>query len=427
MNFIFGGAISRMRLVSNDFFVSGKMKDSRGTVEVDESNLINNDGMDESDMNGSSTLVISESALSINGDDSRDSCNQLSIDTGGPDIEAEALEALESVKPSIRIAKGLTKDSNENHAPMGILAAQLTSGLKRKQTSSNNGVLNSNSLGNNINGLVLPMVKKQRPNATENDQEILGLEKEIRALQWLARRKEREWDQVISLLKQKEERLMKAQRAKVMIQVEAEHLLTKYKSPATSINLNTSSVSSPAQPTSVMMSTSQLQPVIVPQQQVLILPSPTSMATSTPTSRQIQPKPATAATLAVKPLTSTPTSSVGGTNLRNNKLPSPVQQQKPSNGVSNELQDQKTLSAVRNLQKAASNATVTVTPSVNNPKEESKKNTPNCQGCGKKKSEFVCAGCSNRWYCSRECQVKSKVTFRHNQIHKTLSSLKSNY
>jgi len=44
---------------------------------------------------------------------------------------------------------------------MGILAAQLTSGLKRKQTSSNNGVLNSNSLGNNINGLVLPMVKKQ--------------------------------------------------------------------------------------------------------------------------------------------------------------------------------------------------------------------------------------------------------------------------
>ena len=45
-------------------------------------------------------------------------------------------------------------------------------------------------------------------------------------------------------------------------------------------------------------------------------------------------------------------------------------------------------------------------------KEESKKEgrkekvTPQCQGCAKKKSEFVCAGCSNRWYCSRECQVQ---------------------
>ena len=383
------------------------MKDRHNGVETEE---MDHDNMDEMDMNGSSTLVISESALSINGDgDDDESQHELSIDTEEPEEAAP-------IKPSIRVVKGLTRDNNDNQHPSvlgGILAAQLTAGTKRKSTG---GVV--------TNGL--SPVKKVRPSSADNDQEILSLEKEVRALQWLARRKEREWDQVISLMKQKEERLMKAQRAKVMIQVEAEHLLTKYKSPATSINLNTSSVSSPAQPTSVMMSTSQLQPVIVPQQQVLILPSPTSMATSTPTSRQIQPKPATAATLAVKPLTSTPTSSVGGTNLRNNKLPSPVQQQKPSNGVSNELQDQKTLSAIRNLQKAASNATVTVTTAVSNPKEESKKNTPNCQGCGKKKSEFVCAGCSNRWYCSRECQVNFKVTFR-DKIHKTLSSLKSNY
>jgi hypothetical protein len=33
--------------------------------------------------------------------------------------------------------------------------------------------------------------------------------------------------------------------------------------------------------------------------------------------------------------------------------------------------------------------------------------TPFCQGCKTKKSEFVCAGCSNRWYCSRECQVSN--------------------
>ena len=83
---------------------------------------------------------------------------------------------------------------------------------------------------------------------------IVSLEKEVRALQWLARRKERY--KVISLLKQKEERLVKAQRAKVLIQAEAEHLLSKYKQP--------SPVLAPAPAPSL--------PVVVPQQQVLLLP-----------------------------------------------------------------------------------------------------------------------------------------------------------
>lgn len=30
---------------------------------------------------------------------------------------------------------------------------------------------------------------------------------------------------------------------------------------------------------------------------------------------------------------------------------------------------------------------------------------PRCQGCKKHESRFVCAGCGNQWYCSRECQV----------------------
>ena len=45
----------------------------------------------------------------------------------------------------------------------------------------------------------------------------------------------------------------------------------------------------------------------------------------------------------------------------------------------------------------------------NNKEGKKEKVTPACQGCNKKKSEFVCAGCSNRWYCSRECQVNSKI------------------
>ncbi|CAH0692036.1 unnamed protein product [Spodoptera exigua] len=31
--------------------------------------------------------------------------------------------------------------------------------------------------------------------------------------------------------------------------------------------------------------------------------------------------------------------------------------------------------------------------------------TPLCQGCRRRDAQFVCAGCANQWYCSRDCQV----------------------
>jgi len=373
------------------------------------------DSHDMEDMN-TSTLVISESALSINGEDSRDSCNQLSIDTGETDQDLVQTAAI--AKPSIRIAKGLTtRDNNENHAPAamgGILAATLQAGIKRKQ--SNGGPLVSpmfsNGGGQAQAPLQGPVVKKQRPNAAENDQEIVGLEKEVRALQWLARRKEKEWDQVISLLKQKEEKLIKAQRARVLIQAEAEHLLSKHKPVTSAASHPPQPLASPAQ--MVLPGCATLAPVIVPQQQVLILPSSVTMSSplntvNTNTTRLIQPKPVT-----VKPVTSAPVVtnlatkavlSSASVNLRS-KSPGAAQKHQTNGALSHSEQspEQKITStaerAAKNLQKAASGAISA------SPKEEVKKSTPDCQGCGKKKSEFVCAGCSNRWYCSRECQVE---------------------
>ncbi|XP_018903388.2 uncharacterized protein [Bemisia tabaci] len=32
---------------------------------------------------------------------------------------------------------------------------------------------------------------------------------------------------------------------------------------------------------------------------------------------------------------------------------------------------------------------------------------PECQGCHQRSAQFVCAGCGNQWYCSRECQVEA--------------------
>ena len=139
------------------------MKD--GQVEQEDYEVDEMEEGEELDLNGGgSTLIISESALSINGDDSRESCDQLSIDTGA-DTEAEP------VRPSIRVAKGLIKENtSEGQQPNlgGILAAHLTgtAGTKRKQGSP------SLVAGNGVVGLPL---KKQRPNAHENELEIGSL------------------------------------------------------------------------------------------------------------------------------------------------------------------------------------------------------------------------------------------------------------
>ena len=55
-----------------------------------------------------------------------------------------------------------------------------------------------------------------RPSVSDAEADVKRLTEEVRALQWLARRKEQEWDQVVRLLKQKEEKLLVAERAKVV-------------------------------------------------------------------------------------------------------------------------------------------------------------------------------------------------------------------
>lgn len=37
---------------------------------------------------------------------------------------------------------------------------------------------------------------------------------------------------------------------------------------------------------------------------------------------------------------------------------------------------------------------------------------PQCQGCNQKSALFVCAGCGNQWYCSRDCQVDEVVVVK---------------
>ncbi|XP_059480597.1 uncharacterized protein LOC132199691 isoform X2 [Neocloeon triangulifer] len=42
-----------------------------------------------------------------------------------------------------------------------------------------------------------------------------------------------------------------------------------------------------------------------------------------------------------------------------------------------------------------------------NTEEMDEEDVPECQGCHRNQAQFVCAGCGNQWYCSRECQVSA--------------------
>jgi len=235
----------------------------------------------------------------------------LSIDTSEQDSVAP--------KPTIRINKGIQIQAN--------------SALKRKASETNG---------------VAPIVRKVRPSNTENEAEINTLEKEIKALHWLARRKEQEWDQVIRLLKQKEEKLLVAQRNKVLIRSDTEMLARS---------------------------------VIIPKKNTLMI------------NNTITPKPTATVVATTSPATYL--------KLSEDKINSALQKANANLEKESTTLNSSTVNTTT--------TTVTTNPVVNSNKgggPEDSSGTPLCQGCKKKKSEFVCAGCGNRWYCSRDCQVE---------------------
>lgn len=40
-----------------------------------------------------------------------------------------------------------------------------------------------------------------------------------------------------------------------------------------------------------------------------------------------------------------------------------------------------------------------------------------CQGCKKNKAFFMCAGCSQQWYCSKECQVSVALEINRSDLN----------
>ncbi|CAH1179434.1 unnamed protein product [Phaedon cochleariae] len=74
---------------------------------------------------------------------------------------------------------------------------------------------------------------------------------------------------------------------------------------------------------------------------------------------------------------------------------------KARNGVEEEAED----SADRLVIDENSDAIDARKPSSTDNNSEAGDEVPLCQGCNQKPAQFVCAGCGNQWYCSRDCQV----------------------
>ena len=49
-----------------------------------------------------------------------------------------------------------------------------------------------------------------------------------------------------------------------------------------------------------------------------------------------------------------------------------------------------------------------------NEDDQNSEDVPECQGCHQRAAQFVCAGCGNQWYCSRDCQVQISASHIQN-------------
>ncbi|KAK9707617.1 MYND finger [Popillia japonica] len=77
----------------------------------------------------------------------------------------------------------------------------------------------------------------------------------------------------------------------------------------------------------------------------------------------------------------------------------------PSKGKTNQVEEDETEDSVDRLVIDESSEVVDARSKDNN--SDIGDEVPQCQGCNQKPAQFVCAGCANQWYCSRDCQVSA--------------------
>lgn len=242
--------------------------------------------------------------------------------------------------------------------------------------------------------------------------EATTLKEEVAALKWLAKRKEQEWNNIVELLKKKEETWLKVKRQAELAMLDKG--LHKLKSVNPNVPTTLPSMPDPAPPVQIRRTTpsvvinsaSRPQPIVTtvspastanaqgPRKVLVPVSQPLTQQTIQALSSQgllksggltadgkriiVVKKSVGSMLLGQNTITSTPNVVIGTSRTNAGSTVTKVVMASPKGGVVTAV----TSSGVKHVIK------------------------PSCGAC-KKPSKFECAGCSKMWYCSKECQEKN--------------------
>ena len=266
--------------------------------------------------------------------------------------------------------------------------------------------------------------------------EATTLKEEVAALKWLAKRKEQEWNNIVELLKKKEETWIKVKRhaelaatdkafQKMSTVIQSGSIQpTLLSSSSTVMTFTTNSSSSasnfnsnpvmpePPPPIQIRVNQTSTQNKTIVSNSASVINLPSTAGSNqrkvlVPVSQPLTPQ-------TIEQLKSQGLLKSGGLTADGKRI---IVVKKSATGTTilpRSLSSSSTPTTIMMASRTAAGQTPTVTKvvmanSLRSPitaTGQIKKN-PTCQECKIKPSKFECAGCSKMWYCSRECQEKN--------------------
>jgi len=265
------------------------------------------------------------------------------------------------------------------------------------------------------------------------EKEATTLKEEVAALKWLAKRKEQEWNNIIELLKKKEETWLKVKRQAELAATDKAFqkfstIIPNAGAMVGSLSTATGTTSSasggsfsspvmpdPPPPIQIFRSTASNKTSVSTSTPVISLASANAAGTGNQPRKVLRPVSQPLTPQAIQQLQSQGLLKSGGLTADGKRI---IIMKKPATGTTLTPKIQSVSSGNTPpttfvmAPRTASTSTVTKVVMANSSSAmpisaTGQKKNPTCQECKTKPSKFECAGCSKMWYCSKDCQEKN--------------------
>jgi len=265
------------------------------------------------------------------------------------------------------------------------------------------------------------------------EKEATTLKEEVAALKWLAKRKEQEWNNIIELLKKKEETWLKVKRQAELAATDKAFqkfstIIPNAGAMVGSLSTATGTTSSasggsfsspvmpdPPPPIQIFRSTASNKTSVSTSNPVITLASANAAGTGNQPRKVLRPVSQPLTPQAIQQLQSQGLLKSGGLTADGKRI---IIMKKPATGTTLTPKIQSVSSGNTPpttfvmAPRTASTSTVTKVVMANSSSAmpisaTGQKKNPTCQECKTKPSKFECAGCSKMWYCSKDCQEKN--------------------